>query len=135
LLVTCISESILPWLHSHLQERLKEVSCHYGKRLSCLGQTFDFTVAGKVKATMERHAADMLRQYGVRGDATSPAFESLFDIDISSSPMSDPDRKTFHSRVMEIMYLAMRVRPDILVATSFLSTRDTKEDGDKLAQC
>jgi hypothetical protein len=65
------------------------------------------------------------------------AAESLFDVDTSSPPMSEPDRETFHSRVMKLMYLARRVRPDILVATSFLSTRAikaTKEDGDKLAR-
>ena len=65
----------------------------------------------------------------------TPAKEDLFEIDASAEKLSEEVGKTFHSRVAKLLYMALRTRPDILVAVSFLSTRVTKstvQDWDKL---
>jgi hypothetical protein len=120
-----MSKGTFQLLHSHLQERFKDVGCHHGKRPSYLGQMFDFTTPCKVKATMAHYVADILREY-VEGDATSSV---RFYIDTSTPQLSLSGD--------EAMYLARRVRPDILITTSFLYTRTmkaTREDDDKLGR-
>ena len=62
-----------------------------GPKVSYLGITLDFSVQGKAKCTMEGYIADLLRECGVQGRATSPAGEDLFDIGRCSAPTSASD--------------------------------------------
>jgi hypothetical protein len=55
--------------------------------------------------------------------SATPARNNLFEID-HESPILNYDKKDyFHSMTMRLFYLAKRVRPDILLAATFLSTR------------
>ena len=61
----------------------------------------------------------------------------LFSVDPTSEILGDEEREEFHSTVARCLYLALRTRPDILVATNFLTTRvkkgtATKQDMRKL---
>ena len=55
--------------------------------------------------------------------AQTPAHSNLFDIrSIEDSPLLvDEDRERFHSVTAQLLYLAKRVRPDLLVAVAFLT--------------
>jgi hypothetical protein len=103
---------------------------------SYLGHTLDFEqILGKVVITMEGYIADLLRIYEVRGIAATPATNELFVIDTTATKLSGADREDFHSCAAKLLYLAKRVRPDILTAVSFLTTRvneATVQDRDKL---
>ena len=57
------------------------------------------------------------------GIASSPATVNLFRIDASSNLLSTGDKEFFHSVVASLLYLSKRVRPDLLLAISFLTTR------------
>jgi len=70
---------------------------------------------------MENYIDKHLDKWGVNGTAPYPASKDLFEISEMSDKATDPKR--FTSIVMALMYLALRARPDILLATSFLSTR------------
>ena len=91
--------------------------------MSYLGMTMDFSVPGKAKCTMEGYVQDPLRMCEVQGSATSPAAENLFDVSESSPPLASAQRERFHSLVAKLLYLAKRVRPDLIVSVSFLATR------------
>ena len=96
--------------------------------------TFDYTVAGVVKVTMEKYVQDILDGYQVTGKAATPASVNLFDLR-DSMALSSYESTEFHSRVMMLLYLAKRVRPDILPPVAFLSTRTrapTDDDQSKL---
>ena len=59
------------------------------------------------------------------GKSQTPAHSNLFDIrSVEDSPLlADEDRECFHSVTAQLLYLAKRVRPDLLVAVAFLTKR------------
>ena len=122
LLITCEIDEVIDSVYAQLKRRYKEVKIVRGPKVSYLGLTLDFSVPGKAKCTMEGYIADLLRVCGVQGRASSPAGEDLFDIGDSPLLCSDK-RERFHSMVAKLLYLAKRVRPDLLVSVSFLATR------------
>ena len=134
LLITCESDAIIESVFGQLQQRYKEVKIQRGPRVSYLGMTLDFSRAGVTKCTMEGYIEDVLELYGVKGKATSPAAENLFEED-STPPLNETRREEFHSFVAKLLYLAKRVRPDLLVSVSYLATRvqcATEKDSQKL---
>jgi hypothetical protein len=73
----------------------------------------------------------------IKGTARTPATTDLFSVDDSSKRASEKESIMFHSTVAKLLYLAKRVRPDLLTAISFLATRvrnPTKQDLEKLAR-
>ena len=57
---------------------------------------------------------------------TSPANKDLFHSQEEDILCDEPERKAFHTTVAKLLYLGKRIRPDILLAVSFLCTRVTK---------
>jgi hypothetical protein len=109
------------------------ITVHRGLIHSHLGMTFDYSVAGVVKVTMEKYVQDIIDGYQVTGKAATPASVHLFDL--RDSPVLSSDKSIeFHSRVAKLLYLAKRVRPDILTPVAFLSTRTRKPTDDDQAK-
>jgi len=96
--------------------------------------TFNFAVPYKVSVTMEGYIQDVVKLYDVRRSTVTPALDHLFEVR-ESTPLPRAKADEFHSRVAKLMYLAKRVRPDLLVTCAFLSTRvqsPTEDDWTKL---
>jgi hypothetical protein len=133
---SCVDEDALEWLANELTMEYKELAVHRGGLHSYLGHTLDFElIPGSVVITMEGFIIDLLRLANVRGTAATPATNDLFVIDLDSPLLSEGDREEFHSFVMKLLYLAKRVRADILTPVSFLTTRvseATAQDKTKL---
>jgi hypothetical protein len=126
--ITCADPDGIEDTIEQLTKKYKTLTVHRGLIHSYLGMTFDYSVEGKVKITMEKYVSDMLAEYAVTGSASTPATTQLFEIDKDLS-------EKFHSRVAKILYLSKRARPDTLTAVAFLSTRvtaPTKQDWHKL---
>jgi hypothetical protein len=97
--------------------------------------TFDYRRKGSVKISMEKYVADLLAADQTSKTAATPATLELFSVDTNSPALDAKQKEEFHSRVAKLLYLAKRIRPDILCATNFLSTRvqcPTYEDLNKL---
>jgi histone deacetylase 1/2 len=62
----------------------------------------------------------------------TPATHTLFDINPDAPVLDDKAAADFHSNVAKVLYLAKRTRPDLLLATSFLTTRVLCPDQDDL---
>ena len=95
----------------------------------------DFTKKQIVSITMHHFIDNVLADMNVFGVAASPATEELFSVDEAIQLLPEVRRKCFHSKVAQLLYLCKRVRPDMLTATVFLTTRVTKateEDMSKL---
>jgi hypothetical protein len=60
-----------------------------------------------------------LDKYNVLGTAKTPSLDDLYDINESSESV---DKTEYLSKVMSLMYLAKRTRPDILKEAGVLST-------------
>jgi hypothetical protein len=95
---------------------------------------FDFSSGHDVSITMSGYVNDVLKEYEVTKTAKNPAANDLYDIrDSPKLPSQKSD--DFHSRVAKLLYLAKRVRPDILQPVIFLTSRvreSTLDDWDKL---
>jgi hypothetical protein len=65
----------------------------------------------------------------------SPGTKNTFIVESDSSLLGEEDRKMFHKKTAQLLYLAKRARPDVLTVVSFLCTRvqsATVEDQRKL---
>jgi len=72
---------------------------------------------------------------GIDGITETPAGMNLFDIEDESAELNEDERKKFHTLVAKLLYIAKRVRPDVLLAVNFLTTRvqkPTEQDWKKL---
>jgi len=134
LFVTCKSQDIIDKLFDDIQLKYREVKGSYGTVHNYLGMTFDFH-EDFVKIGMQSSIEDTIRSANVQGTATTPAGNNLFNISQDSNSLNEADRDKFHSIVAKLLYIAKRVRPDILTAVSFLATRvqnPTEDDWLKL---
>ena len=130
LMITCEDGEAIEEFLAYLQETYKTITVNRGPVQNYLGMTFSFRESGVVEIAMEGYVNDVIKSYNVQKKSASPADENLFDMNEKSKPLSKSDKKTFHSRVAKLLYLAKRARPDILLAVSFLTTRvqDSREE-------
>ena len=75
---------------------------HRGKVHSYLGMTWDFSVARKVKVTMEVYVDDILKSYEVKGTVATPASSNLFELR-ESEKLNAETSTVFHSRTMKLL--------------------------------
>ena len=135
LIVTCVDPAGVDWVLQCLQDRFADLTTTRGKKHSYLGQTLDFSVPRTVKATMEGYVESIIAERKHDRGAATPALEGLFDVDAESPKLDESSRERFHTVVMKIQYLAKRVRPDLLTASTFLNSRvqaPTEQDALKL---
>lgn len=135
IMITCTDNAIIEQVVEHLTGVYQTVKVTRGKKHSYLGMSLDFSKDGDCKITMDGYIAEVLRFADVSGTASSPASLHLFNVSESSPQLPEKDRLHFHSVVAKLLYLAKRVRSDLLPAVSFLSTRvtaATTEDSSKL---
>jgi hypothetical protein len=97
---------------------------------SYLGMQFDYSHCEIVSVSMEGYITDLLKSTNIQGTADTPAAAYLFEVRYSIPLLGPALKETFHSVVMRILYLAKRVRSDVLLATSFLVTRVLTPDED-----
>jgi len=72
---------------------------------------------------MPQYVEDIVRSVDGIKEYSSPADEYLFDEDPTAKALEPPKQKAFHSTVMKLMYMAKRVRGDVLLPVLWLSTR------------
>jgi hypothetical protein len=85
--------------------------------------TLDFARAGQVKVSMRKYVEGVLSIYKVSRKASTLATTSLFNVGPEAEKLSNSMSEKYHSRVAKLLYLAKRIKPDILPPISFLATR------------
>ena len=118
-----------------IEHHWNEVTRHQGSSLDYTGMNINIDhQTGKVELSMTGFIAEILSLVPKTRSCTTPAGENLFHI--SGGPLLSPQKsKLFYSVVYMLLYLAKRARPDILLATQFLTcrvTKSTEEDFRKL---
>jgi len=124
LMLTCKDDSNMEIALKEIEVKFGEVTIHKGKVLNYLGMVFDFSKLGKVKVTMDGFVEEMLIDSGSRfpGECETPAKKDLFVVG-NSKEVDTKEKEFFHTFTAKLLYLAKRVRPDILVAVSYLTKR------------
>ena len=134
----CIDRKVTNSEIEKLVEIFGSLSVSYGKMQNYLGMVFDFTTEGTVAIEMKNYIEDLLEHTETKTSAPTPAEMKLFDVNCKNELLSDVERAKFHTVVAKLLYLAKRARPDILLATSYLTTRVTRAtegDLEKLSMC
>jgi histone deacetylase 1/2 len=130
LMITCKDQALIDKAVSDITNVYKEVSVRKGKTHPYLGMMFDFAKQGKVKVTMDGYVTDLLDHFEVRGKAKTPAIADLFTVNEEATKLNQKDKESFHSKTAKLLYLGKRVRPDLLTAVVFLTTRVQSPDID-----
>ena len=129
-------------LYAYLESKFGKVTLHEGVKHNYLGMTFDFSSVGQVSVTMLGYETDLVNDWfgvefssdllpGREAFASTPATNFVFDKG-TGAMLSDKNTAIFHSYVMRVAYLAKRVKPELSVAVSYLSTQVTKPNEDDL---
>ena len=134
LFITSEHDASIQDLIKFLEKKYMTITVKTDNHISYLGMNFDFKNSGEVSITMPAYVEDILKLYSVSGLCTSPANNQLFHIREEADPLDKKQKDEFHSRVAKLLYLAKRVRPDVLTAVAFLSTRVNCPDEDDWAK-
>jgi hypothetical protein len=108
-----------------LEKTFGELTIDKGPVVNYLGMTMDYRGGGgKVKITMKGFIDEFLSDMDgvIDGASDVPAGKNLFEPGDGGTIKQDR-KEFFHSTVARLLYLAKRVRPDILVAISYLAKR------------
>ncbi len=132
----CTSSS---WLReeliSELTRKYGEPKIQDGEEIGYLGMSISqVDQHGGVFVHQHVYVDKLLKQYNITSTRSSPATDRLFEVIPESQPINVTD---YLSKVMSLMYVGKRTRPELLLAISFLSSRvanPTKSDDDKVTR-
>ena len=137
LLFTCADTTIIEDTLNHLESVFEcKLTRSEGPVLNYLGMIFDFSTPSELSITMPGYITDLLSDSSTTSTSTTPAGLNLFVVG-NSPPLSLQARERFHSLTARLLYLAKRIRPDILLTISYLTTRvqsPNDEDSKKLSR-
>jgi hypothetical protein len=120
-------------LKGTLEKHFGTVTFEEGRKLSYLGMQVE---VGRNSTTIDMcfYVKKILEDVKAL-PRESPGTKNMFIVKSKSSLLCEEDRKMFHKKTAQLLYLAKRARPDVLTVVSFLCTRvqsATVEDQRKL---
>jgi hypothetical protein len=133
LLVTCVDNDIIDDVVYYLKSEFREVKEKSGAIIGYLGMRLNISEEG-IKVDMNAYTDKILTEYPEEKCAPTPASDDLFEI-TGDKELTEESKSRFHSCVAKLLYLAKRVRPDILLAISHLASRvncPNEDDENKL---
>ena len=104
----------------------KNVTVKEDSNLGYLGMEISFTninIRNEIEVKMTGYVNELLEDMNEMREVSTPYSLDLFEIDSNAELLSLSDKEKFHSTVARVMYLAKRVRPDLLTTCSFLASR------------
>jgi len=134
LLISSVYAKNIAYVQDIIQQEFKEIKVKKGQELTYLGMLITHDKAkSRMKINMSTYVESILEMWGkdIRCYPT-PTVENLHE---DTNEELSPDREKFHTAVAKLLYLALRGRPDILLAVQHLSTRVSRcnnEDVKKL---
>ena len=99
---------------------------------SYLGMRVRF-VDGVVVLTMDGYEDDMLSDFTHLPPCITPARRNLFEVG-DTNVLCREDREKFHTTVAKLLFYSLRVKPGILTAVSYLTTRVREPNEDDMAK-
>ena len=113
-----------------LRSKYFEITSKIGSQHGFLGVHWDFAIPSQVMPSMDGSVDNILEKYNVKTAAKTPATKKLFISNPLSPKLSKLRQEWFHSCVMELHYLAKRIRNEILTAVSYCVTKALCPDED-----
>ena len=124
IMITTRGEEMLSEEIKLIEEQFGELTITRGKSLNYLGMNFDYSQTGQVKITQDGFIRDFINDMDgvIDGIKEYPATKDLFKVG-ESKALDTEGKEFFHSTVARLLYLAKRVRPDLLLSISYLAKR------------
>jgi hypothetical protein len=135
LMITASEEAVVDRIIAELDKLYSgpdgQITIQRGRKLEYVGMVFVFNEDKTVSVTMDGYVVDLLEGLSdIMGEADTPATKNLFRVRDDSRKLGDEEKEFYHSTIAKILYLGKRVRPDLLVAISFLVRRVQNPDED-----
>jgi len=122
ILVTSTIVSNLEWTISELKKRFAKVTAKVDVTdFSYLGMRVRL-IPGAAVLTMDGFVGEMLAEYPHVQECWTPAKGDLFTIG-ESEPLGLEAKEQYHSVTAKLLYYGLRVKPEIQLAVSYLTTR------------
>ena len=138
ILATCINRDAIEDLFEKIRTRFDGIVYKIGDKFSYLGITVQMERDRRaVRLTMEHYVEELLKDTGTCRGSPTPATSDMREIDEKSEPLEKKKVEVFHSTVARLLYLAKKIRHDLLVSVTFLATRvksPSEQDQGKLAR-
>ena len=134
-LITHEDEDVINEIIDEIEKNFTKITRDTMDNAEFLGMRIARENDGSININMDKYTKEAVVWSNVNGTSKTPHDGNLFKIDESSPMLKESESKKFHSGVAKLLYLAKRVRPEILVSISFLSSRvlhSTVEDESKL---
>ena len=133
-LATCEDLEELELLDKQIKERFNnevdsEVNC---TNFDYLGIAIDTKDGSQAELTMKNYIKEVCEEHGEKGKAATPAADNLFKLNDDAERLDKSAAERFHRAVAQLLYLATRVRPDILLPITFLCSRVSEPTHDDL---
>ena len=125
LLITCEDKTVIVKLEKYLTSVYNKVTSTDGEYHSYLGMSYDFSDRGVVKINMPGYINELIKDFNVNKVASSPANNNLFE-NVMPELLDDEYQQKLHSLTARLLYVGMRVRPEILLVVNYLATRVNK---------
>ena len=133
--ISCVIPAILESIVEWFAEAFEDLNVTRGSVHQFTGMTLDYTQHDKLIVTMKNQIDNLMERTGSKSKAVTPSESDLFVVDTTSPKLDRKRDEEFHSIVATISYIAKRIKPECLVATSMLASRvqdPTEQDWRKL---
>jgi len=135
LMITASTETVIDFIIAELDKLYSDadaqITIQRGRKLEYVGMVFIFNEDKTVSITMDGYVVELLEALSqIMGEADTPATKNLFRVRDDCAKLGEDEKEFFHSTIAKILYLGKRVRPDLLVAISFLVRRVQCPDQD-----
>lgn len=138
ILFSCVEKRILIEIINKLKKSFKEVKFSEFNLFEYLGYEIDNT-GENLTISMLKNINGILAEHGHSTNiASSPCRLNFFEREKDSELLCETDSRVFHRRVAQLLFLAKRIRFDILLAVSVMAgrvsdpTQQDKRDLDRL---
>jgi hypothetical protein len=126
-LVTGSSEDVLDDFFRQLKIYLGDITIRRGRTHNYLGMLMDFSQSGVVHITIEKMIHSIISDWEIgKTTRNSPARSQLFEVNEESLALDMERSQKLHRGIAQLLYLSTHVRPDILCAVIFLTSRVQK---------
>jgi hypothetical protein len=127
LLITCKNGKLITLFAAAIKNKFGDIKFeHDGEKMTYLGMNVRKTAAG-LHVDMDDYVKELLTfakpQRNSARKIRTPASDQLFEQAKDDAELNAAESKSFHTTVAKMLYLTMRVRPDIATAVAYLTTR------------
>jgi hypothetical protein len=117
-------------------KKFQWITMEVTKKVSYLGMQIN-RWDNQVEVSMDFFLSKLLKPYEFLPVRQTPGTRTVYQVNTQAEKLKEVEQRVFHTETAKLLFLAKRVRPDILTVVSFLCTRVTRatvEDRKKLAR-